>query len=102
MPDDKQTNAELADVLKLIADDGEVFPGVPELLREAATRLREMDGERIEGWVDDTNLEEVDLWLGFYPFRPSEKWSQDANNKQMAEWRPAILILKSQEHDDNV
>ena len=67
-------------------------------LREAARRLREMDGERIEGWADsdygdddyDSGL--MDFWAGDKPTHDT----RDANGKEMVIWVRATLILHPQ------
>ena len=72
-----------------------------EALMQIAQRLGEMpDGERIEGWIDDYDPEDMGYWLNFYPQKPPESYSMDANGKQMAEWIPATLILHPQEPTD--
>lgn len=83
----QEPTEELADALKFIADGGELSPGDPELLREAAARLREMDGKQYQGWatVDGESVH----WIYTKP--------QPFSNPI---WKPAILILKPKEQGE--
>lgn len=56
MMPERRPLGELADALKFIADDGEFISGDPELLHEAAARLREFEGTVIEGFVSSGEL----------------------------------------------
>ena len=102
----ERTREELADILNRVAkrflnsSPQEGWIGYAKHLDAAARRLRERDGERIEGWVDDPDPNETGMWLNFYPDKPRESYSLDANGKQMAEWIPATLILHPREPTD--
>lgn len=101
MSDTQRTNEELADALKQLNDNQEEFygPRFPDI-DEAARRLREPEGERIEGWARGDQFKyaaecQHEARTAMVDFSTFKLLASDKLEV------PATLILKPQEPTDD-